>query len=233
MDSAAGARRAPAHCRSSPSAPPRASSPLGGECAVSVAQFSALAAPLRRRPGGRVDRLPPGHRHAGQPVPRLPHHGRRRAHRPRQPRHPRAPAGHGRPRPRRPGRAARADRRRHRQRRRPGHPDLRSRRPALLDPAPAGLAGGHRAAHGCRSTSTSTPSKSSSGWAPFPAGLTGAQVRRVVTDLSAAADIVALTIAEFFPRQVMHLRQILDGFRLITRPARGEQTSAVGGMCRP
>jgi len=32
-------------------------------------------------------------------------------------------------------------------------------------------------------------------------------------------DVVALTIAEFFPRQVMHLRQILDGFPLITPPA--------------
>ncbi|MFI6737706.1 hypothetical protein ACIBI9_32695 [Nonomuraea sp. NPDC050451] len=30
------------------------------------------------------------------------------------------------------------------------------------------------------------------------------------------ADVVALTIAEFFPRQVMHLRQILGGFPLLS-----------------
>lgn len=46
-------------------------------------------------------------------------------------------------------------------------------------------------------------------------GLTGAQARRVVADLSAAADVVGLTIAEFVPRQVMHLRQLLAGFPLL------------------
>ncbi|WP_433305622.1 arginase family protein [Actinoplanes sp. CA-030573] len=46
-------------------------------------------------------------------------------------------------------------------------------------------------------------------------GLTGAQARRVVADLSAAADVVGLTIAEFIPRQVMHLRQLLAGFPLL------------------
>jgi hypothetical protein len=46
-----------------------------------------------------------------------------------------------------------------------------------------------------------------------PDGLTSAQVRRIVADVDAATDVVGLTIAEFFPRQVMHLRQILAGSR--------------------
>jgi arginase len=49
-----------------------------------------------------------------------------------------------------------------------------------------------------------------------PDGLTSAQVRRIVHDLGAAADVVGLTIAEFIPRQVIHLRQILDGFPLLS-----------------
>jgi arginase len=44
---------------------------------------------------------------------------------------------------------------------------------------------------------------------------TGAEARRGVADLDAAADVVGFTIAEFIPRQVMHLRQILNGFPLI------------------
>jgi hypothetical protein len=44
---------------------------------------------------------------------------------------------------------------------------------------------------------------------------TGAEVRRGVADPDAAADVVGSTIAEFIPRQVMHLRQILNGFPLI------------------
>jgi arginase len=48
-------------------------------------------------------------------------------------------------------------------------------------------------------------------------GLTSAQVRRVVSDVAAAADVVALTIAEFFPRQVMHLRGLLSGFPLLSQ----------------
>src|SRR5215472_1316226 len=50
-----------------------------------------------------------------------------------------------------------------------------------------------------------------------PGGLTSAQARRIVADVDAAADVVGFTIAEFFPRQVMHLLQILDGFPLISR----------------
>jgi arginase len=37
----------------------------------------------------------------------------------------------------------------------------------------------------------------------------------VVADIDAAAEVVALTIAEFIPRQVMHLQQILTGFPLL------------------
>jgi arginase len=48
-----------------------------------------------------------------------------------------------------------------------------------------------------------------------PGGLASAQVRRIITDVRTAADVVGFTIAEYFPRQVMHMRQILEGFPLI------------------
>jgi arginase len=48
-----------------------------------------------------------------------------------------------------------------------------------------------------------------------PGGLTSAQVRRIVTDARAAADVVGFTVAEYFPRQVMHMQQILEGLPLI------------------
>ncbi|HWI01851.1 MAG TPA: arginase family protein [Propionibacteriaceae bacterium] len=48
-----------------------------------------------------------------------------------------------------------------------------------------------------------------------PNGLTSAEVRRIVGDIEQAVDVVGFTIAEFFPRQVMHLRQILRDFPLI------------------
>ena len=50
-----------------------------------------------------------------------------------------------------------------------------------------------------------------------PGGLTSAEVRRIVAEVDGAADVVGLTLAEFIPRQVMHLRQILNGFPLISR----------------
>jgi arginase len=37
----------------------------------------------------------------------------------------------------------------------------------------------------------------------------------VVADIDGAAEVVALTIAEFVPRQVMHLQQLLAGFPLL------------------
>jgi arginase len=53
------------------------------------------------------------------------------------------------------------------------------------------------------------------GLGAVPNGLTSGQVRHIVADVVASADVVALTIAEFFPRQVMHLQQILHGFPLL------------------
>ncbi|MEU9919350.1 arginase family protein [Streptomyces sp. NPDC051001] len=47
-------------------------------------------------------------------------------------------------------------------------------------------------------------------------GLTSAEVRRIVADVTDAADVVGLTVAEFYPRQVMRLQQILDGFPLLS-----------------
>ena len=41
-------------------------------------------------------------------------------------------------------------------------------------------------------------------------------MRCIVADVDGAADVVGFTIAEFIPRQVMHLRQILEGFPLVS-----------------
>ena len=49
-----------------------------------------------------------------------------------------------------------------------------------------------------------------------PDGLTSTEVRRIVADVEGAVDVVGFTIAEFIPRQVMHLGQILNGFPLIS-----------------
>jgi arginase len=48
-----------------------------------------------------------------------------------------------------------------------------------------------------------------------PGGLSSTQVRRIVSDVRAAVDVVGFTIAEYFPRQVMHMQQILEGLLLI------------------
>ena len=48
-----------------------------------------------------------------------------------------------------------------------------------------------------------------------PDGLTSNEVRRLVADVSATADVVGLTIAEFIPRQVIRLQQVLREFPLI------------------
>jgi hypothetical protein len=47
-------------------------------------------------------------------------------------------------------------------------------------------------------------------------------VRRIVADVDQAVDVVGFTIAEFIPRQVMHLQQILKSFRSlkVTPPPR-------------
>lgn len=61
-----------------------------------------------------------------------------------------------------------------------------------------------------------------------PGGLTSAQVRRIVADVDQAVDVVGFTIAEFIPRQVMHLQQILKSFPLIEgdAAAKGQPTRA-------
>lgn len=46
-------------------------------------------------------------------------------------------------------------------------------------------------------------------------GLTSAEARRLVADINGNFDVVGLTIAEYIPRQVIHLQQILEGFPLL------------------
>ena len=48
-----------------------------------------------------------------------------------------------------------------------------------------------------------------------PNGLTSTEVRRIVADVAGAEDVVGFTIAEFIPRQVMHLRQLMNSFPLV------------------
>jgi len=55
------------------------------------------------------------------------------------------------------------------------------------------------------------------GLGPEPDGLTGRQARRIVEDIQDAADVVGLTIAEFIPRQVIYLQQLLGGFPLLSQ----------------
>jgi arginase len=50
---------------------------------------------------------------------------------------------------------------------------------------------------------------------PEPGGLTSDEARRVAADVSAASDVVGITIAEFIPRQVIRLRQLLRDFPLV------------------
>jgi arginase len=40
-------------------------------------------------------------------------------------------------------------------------------------------------------------------------------MRCIVADLDAVAEVVGLAVAEFIPRQVMHLQQLLTGFPLL------------------
>ena len=54
------------------------------------------------------------------------------------------------------------------------------------------------------------------GLGAVPHGLTSPQVRRIVRDVTNAADVVGVTIAEFFPRQVMRLQEILRDFPLLS-----------------
>ncbi|WP_152361331.1 arginase family protein [Microlunatus speluncae] len=52
-------------------------------------------------------------------------------------------------------------------------------------------------------------------------GLTTAQASRVVADVDRSIEVVGLTIAEFIPRQVMRLQQLLADFPLLGEPGRG------------
>lgn len=49
-------------------------------------------------------------------------------------------------------------------------------------------------------------------------GLSIAEVRRVVRDVSATAQVVGLTVAEFIPRNVLPVQRLLEGFPLIPEP---------------
>jgi hypothetical protein len=40
-------------------------------------------------------------------------------------------------------------------------------------------------------------------------------VRRLVADIESVADVVGLTVAEFIPRRVLHLQQLLTAFPLL------------------
>lgn len=62
-----------------------------------------------------------------------------------------------------------------------------------------------------------------------PGGLTTAQVRRIVDDLDAVAEVVGVTVAEFIPRQVMHLQQLLTAFPLLGAP-RSESASGLASQ---
>ncbi|WP_431837977.1 arginase family protein [Cellulomonas sp. Y8] len=54
------------------------------------------------------------------------------------------------------------------------------------------------------------------GLGAVPDGLTTDQVRRLGTDLAASSEVVATTVAEFFPRQVIRLQQVLDALPLVS-----------------
>jgi len=62
-----------------------------------------------------------------------------------------------------------------------------------------------------------------------PGGLTTAQVRRIVEDLDAMADVVGITVAEFIPRQFMHLQQLLTTFPLL----RMSRSGSASGIAQP
>ncbi|MHA2788844.1 arginase family protein [Corynebacterium sp. S7] len=53
------------------------------------------------------------------------------------------------------------------------------------------------------------------GMGQVPGGLSTAQVRRVISDVANVADVVGLTVAEFIPRDVLKLGEIIKGMPLI------------------
>lgn len=54
------------------------------------------------------------------------------------------------------------------------------------------------------------------GLGAVPGGLTSSQTQRIVADVGAEFDVVGLTIAEFIPRQVMRLTALVADFPLIS-----------------
>ncbi|MHA6800204.1 arginase family protein [Bounagaea algeriensis] len=190
---------------------------LGGECAVSVAPFAALA----HRYGDDLAVVwidsHPDSEYPRQRVPRLSRHGRCRADRPRCSRGAAVAARDRAAGAVRPGRTALLDRRRRRQRRRMGRHLVQPRRAPRLHPAVAGLDRDHRLLARGRDFDVDTVDSNevTLGLGAVPGGLSSTEVRRIVADINDSADVVGLTIAEFLPRQVMHLQQVLDGFPLL------------------
>jgi arginase len=102
-----------------------------------------------------------------------------------------------------------------------GDPQVQALLPAIVSPGRVALVGLHawatddiaNVAHwGIRAFSPDDLRETTQ---PLGDWLTTAQVRRIVEDVDAVADVVGITVAEFIPRQVMHLQQLLTGFPLI------------------
>ncbi|MGO1183774.1 MAG: arginase family protein [Micrococcaceae bacterium] len=53
------------------------------------------------------------------------------------------------------------------------------------------------------------------GLGAVPGGLSRKQVHRIVADVAGEADVVGLTLAEFIPRSVLQLQELVDGLPLI------------------
>ena len=62
-------------------------------------------------------------------------------------------------------------------------------------------------------------------------GLSSAEARRVVADIVVSTDVVGLTIAEYIPRQVIHLQQLLAGFPC--SGSQSERTASPSSARRP
>jgi arginase len=163
---------------------------LGGECAVSVAPFSALA---RRYRDDLAIVWIDSHPDIGTPASQYPgFHAMAVA----------ALTGHG-------------------------DPDVQALLPATVSPDQVALVGLHAWANDDIANvahwrvaihfdvDTIDSNEIMLGLGAEPGGLTSAQVRRIVEDLDAVADVVGVTVAEFIPRQVMHLQQLLSGFPLL------------------
>ncbi|MFV0432414.1 MAG: arginase family protein [Leucobacter sp.] len=61
-------------------------------------------------------------------------------------------------------------------------------------------------------------------------GLTLAQVKRLVGEIETAVDVVGVTIAEYVPRQVIHLQSLVAGFPLIGDSKQVDDSSDPGAV---